>query len=166
MSRPVPSGGDAGPDAEALVANAIQDLVAARLGRGFVPLALLFGVGAVDVLRAAPGGWLLAGGALFASGAMLACGLRIVQRSLSRPDRPWMEFAMLTSVVPPVYALYVLGWRGLRALAEGLSSVGVLVAVLHVLVGVWLLRSWMRVVEIERLVEVMSVHSEGEGTSS
>lgn len=73
---------------------------------------------------------------------------------------------MLTSVVPPVYALYVLGWRGLRALAEGLSSVGVLVAVLHVLVGVWLLRSWMRVVEIERLVEVMSVHSEGEGTSS
>jgi len=143
------------------VATAVQDLVAKRLGRGFVPLAVLFAVGIVQRLVASSGGALpLSGGALVAGCAMLAYGLRISQNAFGRPHRPWMSAAMLGSLVPPIFALYVLAWRGLRQMAvgDGLSDVGVGIA--FAAVGTWVMRSWMKVVEVERLARVMTIDLE------
>ncbi|MGB1779917.1 MAG: hypothetical protein ACPHQP_10210, partial [Longimicrobiales bacterium] len=66
------------PDPREAVNAAIQNLMASRLGRGFVPLGLLFvwGVGSMFL----GGGVTLPGGAVAAAAAMLAYGLRIVQR--------------------------------------------------------------------------------------
>lgn len=140
----------------------MQDLVAARLGRGFVPLAILFVVGVVQpFLMPGSAGLVLPLGAVGAGCAMLAYGLRISQRAFDRPHRAWMSWAMLGSLVPPVFAVYVLGWLGLRQLAtsHGLadSALGIAFAVL----GTWAMRSWMKVVEVERLSQVMTMDMEG-----
>ncbi len=94
---------------------------------------------------------------------MLAYGLRIVQRALGRPHHAWMALAMATSVIPPFYALYVVGWRGLRGLALAPSWPAVVTATLSVALGVWVLRGWMKVVEIERLARIMTLKLDGEG---
>lgn len=147
------------------VGDAIQSLMASRLGRGFVPLAMLFALGLGTSLVGPHGGEAIAFGSILAGAAMLAYGLRIVQRALGRPNRPWMRLAMAASVVPPGYALYVLGWRGLRALA-GAGTLGALaLATLHFALGVWVLRVWMRVVEIERLAQVMTMNPNEDGGS-
>ena len=143
------------------IAEAIQGLMAGRLGRGFIPLALLFAWGAVEFLRG--GDLIVPLGAVAAAGAMLAYGLRIVQRALGRPHHAWMALAMATSVIPPIYALYVVGWRGLRGLAVAPSWPAILSATLSVGFGVWVLRSWMRVVEIERLARIMALKIDREG---
>ena len=140
---------------------AIQNLVASRLGRGFVPLGLLFawGVGAMFF----GGGVALPGGAVAAAAAMLAYGLRIVQRAFGRPKRPWMSLALAFSVVPPLYSIYVLGWLGLRGFTMGFGLSTILSATLSTALGVWALRSWMKVVEIERLAQIMTMNLDGEG---
>ena len=143
------------------IADAIQNLMASRLGRGFIPLAVLFAWGGVEFVGG--GGLVLPLGAVATGGAMLAYGLRIVQRAVGRPHRSWMGLAMATSVIPPIYSLYVLGWRGLRGLALGLSWPTVISATLSIGLGVWVLRSWMRVVEIERLAQIMTLKLDGEG---
>jgi hypothetical protein len=158
-----PLTGPSASDANRAVADAIQALMAARLGRGFLPVGILFSLGAVGAIRGVPTGMPLAIGAIATSAAMLGYGLRIVQRAIGRPDRLWMSLAMAGSVVPPLYALYVVGWLGLRQLTDFGSAIGWGLAILHVGVGVWVLRCWMRVVEIERLAQVMTFNLDGEG---
>jgi hypothetical protein len=149
-------------EARRVVATAVQDLVAKRLGRGFVPLGVLFIVGVAQRLAASGGGALwLSAGALATAGAMLAYGLRISQRAFGKPHTAWMSLAMLGSLVPLVFGLYVLGWLGLRRMAtgEGLTAIGVGIA--FAAMGSWVMRSWMKVVEVERLAQVMTMDLEG-----
>lgn len=144
-----------------VVASAVQDLVAKRLGRGFVPLGVLFALGIVEQLLVEDFAWpALSIGALAAGFAMLAYGLRISQRAFARPRAAWMSWAMLGSLVPPTFAVYVVGWRGLRELAtgEGLAAVGAGLG--FAVLGTWAMRSWMRVVEVERLAQVMTTDME------
>ncbi len=151
---------DSTPEAGRAVSDAIQRLMAARLGRGFVPLAGLFGWGLVGVVQG--GSPWMAVGAIATGGAMLAYGMRIVQKALGRSDRWWMTVAMATSLVPPAYALYVVGWVGLRGLGS-LELVPSLLAILGLGLGVWVLRAWMRIVEIERLARIMTGHVDDNG---
>ena len=102
-------------------------------------------------------------GALATAGAMLAYGLRIVQTAFGRERKPWMIAAMLGSVVPPLFALYLLGWRGLRGLVGGGGVGGTVLAILFIAAGGWVLRGWMRVVEVERLARVMALTMDEEG---
>ena len=148
-----------------VIGKAIEDIVAARLGRGFVPLGLL-GVVAVGEILAAEGGerpgWLLLGGAVASGVVMLAYGLRIVQKAFGHPRTFWAGAAMIGSPLPLVFSIYVFGVRGLRALASGGGLASIALAILFTAVGVWVLRSWMRVVEVERLARVMADNSEEE----
>lgn len=148
-------------DPRAAVLAAIHKLMAARLGRGFIPVALLFGSGAVGMLGGPGPGFPLALGAVLCSAASLAYGLRIVQKAVGSPSRLWWDAALLGSVVPPVYGVYVLGWLGLRGIAVspfGLPTIG---AALFCGIGVWVLRGWMRIVEIERLARIMTMNLDG-----
>lgn len=152
-----------------VVGRAVQDLAAVRLGRGLVPLALLFLVGLGQALDQAP--WspeavMLALGAIATGCAMLAYGQRAVQRAFGGPHRPWMSFAMAGSLVPPTFALYVLGWRGLRLLFAGAGAGSVIVALLFTATGIWVMRSWMKVVEVERLARTMSMGAGDSGGSA
>jgi hypothetical protein len=144
------------------VATAVQDLVAARLGRGFVPLAILFVTGIAEKI-VAPGFSVpaLSLGAVAAAGTMLAYGLRISQRAFARAERAWMAWAMVGSLVPPIFGLYVLAWRGLRQIASGSGPAGVAAGIAFAGIGVWAIRSWMKVVEVERLAQVMTADMEG-----
>ena len=147
-----------------VVGAAIQKTMAARLGRGFLPLALLATVAIAELITAGgwgAAGWVLLGGSASTAVAMLAYGLRVVQRTFGRSPRPWMIGAGVGGVVPPVFGVYVLGWRGLRAFATAEGVLGVLLATAFAAAGVWVLRSWMRVVEVERLASVMSNVHEG-----
>lgn len=149
------------PDPREAVNAAIQNLMASRLGRGFVPLGLLFvwGVGSMFL----GGGVTLPGGAVAAAAAMLAYGLRIVQRAFGRPDRLWMTLASVGSVIPPLFSVYVLGWLGLRGFTMGFGLSTFASATLSTALGVWSLQSWMKVVEIERLARLMTLNLDGEG---
>ncbi|GMV06118.1 MAG: hypothetical protein AMXMBFR53_23940 [Gemmatimonadota bacterium] len=139
-----------------VVGRAIQDLAAVRLGRGFVPLALLFLLGLGQML-ARSGGFVLAAGAPLSAGAMLAYGMRVVQRAFGRGGRPWMAAAAAAGLVPPAFGVYVLGWEGLRGVAQasGFASgaAGLLLAVL----GTWVLRAWMQILELRRLADTMAL---------
>lgn len=140
-----------------VVATAVQDLVATRLGRGFLPLAILFVIGVGEqVLADGFGSPVLAAGSLAAAATMLAYGLRISQRAFARPHRAWMSCAMAGSLVPFAFSLYVLGWRGLRQLALGGGAAGFGVGIAFAWLGTWAMRSWMKVVEVERLAKVMT----------
>jgi len=157
--QPAPPPGTPRPTPQLAVGIAIQNLAATRLGRGFVPLGILGAVGAVEVLVAGlstAAGWVLVLGAVATATEMLAYGQRVVQRTFGRPRKAWMKAAAVASVVPPVYAVYVLGWRGLRALATGPTLPEIVLAILLGWLGVWVLRCWTRVVELERLARVMT----------
>lgn len=149
------------PSPRQAVAHAVQNLVAARLGRGFVPLAVLFLIGAGEPFVVGARVPVLALGALAAAGAMLAYGLRISQRAFARPHRAWMSWARLGSLVPPLFSLYVLAWRGLRQLAAGGGLGGLGGGIAFAALGTWAMRSWMKVVEVERLAQVMTMDLEG-----
>lgn len=152
------------PNPHALVAETIQDLAATRLGRGFRPLAVLFVLGAVGVVSGVSGAVWVASGALATAGALLASAMRTVQRTIGRPERFWMAFVDTASLFPPLYGVLLVAWRGLRGMAVAGGPVAFLSAILHVVLGVWVLRGWVRVVEIEQLarVMVMNVDSAGE----
>ena len=143
---------------EQVVGRAIQELTAARLGRGFLPLALLMMAGIAQLFRDGDllGALLLALGGPVAGAVMLAYGMRVTQLAFGREERLWMSAAMLGSVVPPLFALYVLAWRGLRVFLTGSGFGGIAEALFFTLCGVWAMRSWMKVVEVERLSEVMA----------
>jgi len=150
-----------------VVGVAVQKLAAARLGRGFVPLAILLPAGVAQMLRdgyATPSAMILVVGAPLVALAMLAYALRIVQRAFGRPARAWMSLAMVGSLLPPTFAVYVFAWPGLRMLFGGGGLSGFASAVLFTVLGAWVLRSWMKVVQVERLARVMSMNlDDGEG---
>jgi len=149
------------PGAVPLVGQAIQNLAAARLGRAFVPLGLLFLVG-VGEIAMGTGGWPLAWGAPLAAGAMLAHGLRVVQQGFGRPRRPWMAFSHLVGVVPPVLGLYVFGWLGLRAFSVLHGVRDTLGALFFTLVGLWVLHGWSKLLELAGLADAM-ITTDGTG---
>lgn len=143
-----------------LVGRAIQELTAARLGRGLLPLVVTLVAGIAQLVSQgsnSPGAVTLIVGAAAAGAAMLAYGLRVTQQAFARPVRKWMSLAMLGSVIPPFFSLYVLGWQGLRSLAGGGDLPTLASGLLFTLLGIWLMRSWMRVVEVERLADVMQI---------
>jgi hypothetical protein len=134
----------------------IQDLMAGRLGRGFVPLGVLSVVGLLELLSidfiAGDGLVLvLVLGAIAAGVAMLSCGLRVSQLAFGRAKRPWMSAAMLFSLIPPGFAVYVLAWRGLRLFVVGTGVSGLATAGFFTVAGAWTMYSWTKVAELERL---------------
>lgn len=163
MRRPEPSAAS-----QQVIGRAIQDLMAARLGRGFIPLGILFAAGALEIVRSTGGfaSWTLALGALASTGAILAYGYRISQRAFGRESRVWMALAGYGSVVPPFFALYLIGWRGLRLMAPGGGFAGFALAILFALLGVWVLHCWVKVAELERLARIMTLNLDGEGGSA
>lgn len=138
------------------VGAAIQRMAAVRLGRAFVPLALLLLVGVGRMLTGG-GGLVLALGAPLAAGAMLAYGLRVVQTAFGRPRRGWMTAALAAGVIPPTYGIWVLGWLGLRTLADGGGATALLSGGLMALLGGWVVVGWLRILELARLAEVMAL---------
>ncbi|HSM61928.1 MAG TPA: hypothetical protein VK849_14060 [Longimicrobiales bacterium] len=158
--------GERAPRPERVIGVAIQDMAAARLGRAFVPLVLLLLTGLGEVLGSGSGGssgLVLALGAPLAGGAMLAHGQRIVQEAFGRPHRPWMTLAALGSVLPPALGVYVLGWRGLRGVAAWQGAASVLAGIVLTVLGAWLVRAWLRLMELQRLAEAMGPVGPDEG---
>jgi hypothetical protein len=148
--------------ATVVVGSAIQNLAAQRLGRGFVPLGLLCLVGLGEVLSGAGSGWLLALGAPLSAVAMVVFGMGVAQEAFGRPDRPWMKVGAVSSLLPPAFGLYVVGWRGLGAVAAWDGWGAGLGAVLIAALGAWALWAWFRLVELRRLAQAMTaedVHS-------
>jgi len=156
MTRPP----DLPPDAQQVVGKAIGDLAAVRLGRASIPLALLLLVGLGEMV-AQQRGWELAVGAPLAALAMLAHGMRVVQRAFGRPERAWMVVSRLSGILPLALGLYVLGWRGLRALSEFEGSPDLVSGLFFTFVGLWVLRAWAKLLELAPLADVMVM---GDGT--
>lgn len=146
------------PEPQQAVGDAIQKITAARLGRGFLPLALLAVTGIVQVGAGQVGGWSLIIGALATATAMLAFGLRNVQLAFGREQRTWMSAAMVGSFIPPVFTFYVFAWHGLREVATGDGTMMRLMGLLLTGLGLWALRSWMRVSEVHRLAQTMNLN--------
>lgn len=144
------------PSALQAVGRAVQDLAAVRLGRGFIPLTLLFLLGVGQMLTGSPG-FPVAVGAPVSAAAMLAYGLRVVQRAFGRAARPWMVLAVLGSLIPPLFGVYVMGWRGLRVVAQASGPGSILSGLVMVALGVWVLRSWVQLLELHRLADAMAV---------
>lgn len=94
---------------------------------------------------------------------MLAPGLRVVQRAFGRPRRWWMRLASVGSLVPPALSLWVIGWLGLRRLAHWSRPGPVLAGLAWSVLGAWVLKSWLRIVELERLAVVMGASDLPEG---
>ena len=143
---------------EQVVGRAIQELMANRLGRGFMPLALLSVVGLLDLLWfdfTGGDGFELVLGAIAAGVAMLCYGLRVSQLAFGHAQRPWMSAAMLFSLIPPGFAVYVLAWRGLRFFVVGSGVSGLATSIFFTLAGGWVMYSWTKVAELERLSLVM-----------
>jgi hypothetical protein len=141
-----------------VVGRVIQDLTAKRLGRAFLPVAVLTLAGLARLVLGGlgrPEPWVLALGGPLTAATMLAYGIRGVQRAFGRPRRPWMSVVGVASLVPPVFGVYVLGWLGLREMARGGAgslATGALLAAL----GVWTLLGWLRIMEVQRLADTMA----------
>ena len=151
------------PSTAEVVGPAIERLMVQRLGRGFLPVGFLGAAGLGRALQvgvdATTGGLTL--GAIVVAAAMLAYGMRVVQRAAGRPDRPWMAAAGVGSLVPLGYGAWILGWLGLRGLGAG--GWETVVAIVYTLLGVWLLRAWLRVVEVRRLAAAMIGPTDSDG---
>lgn len=144
---------------EQVVGIAVQDLAAARLGRGFLPIVGALAIGVAQLFTQGLGSReaiLLVVGAPLSAGAMLAHGLRIVQRAFGRPARPWMVAASLGTVLPPSFGLYLFGWRGLREIAVGGGFGAVALGVLFTALGLWALTTWMKLNELLPLARTMT----------
>ena len=154
---------DDAPAPQQAIGQAIQRITAARLGRGFLPLAALAVMGVVELGVAgldSRSGWILVAGSAATAAAMLAFGIRNVQLAFGRPLRAWMRAAMLASLVPPLFGFYVFAWRGLREVALGDGTTMRLAGVLLTALGLWALRSWMKLVEVQNLAQAMSLGSD------
>lgn len=138
----------------AVVGRAIQDMAAARLGRGFIPLALVFLLG-LGALLTGGRGLLLPLGAPVAAAAMLAYGLAVVRRAFGHPRRLWMTLASVAGVWPPLFGLYLTGWRGLKEIAGWGGMRAVVAGVVFTVLGLWVLRAWMKILELGRLADTM-----------
>ena len=155
-----PSDGDA-VDARRVVGSGVQTLAARRLGRGFVPLAVLFALGLVGVMRQGGGGSdhrLVAVGAVATAGAMLFQGLAAVRRALGRAGRAEALLTPLCVLIAYAFAFYVLAFEGLRPLARPLGdapAVTLLGAGLYSLLSGRLLWVLWRLSEVQSLARIM-----------
>ena len=164
MAQGYDGGMSGSPDTETQTAPqravgvAIQNLTAARLGRGFVPLGVLFlwGVAGLVGGGAGPEAWTFVFGAVGAGGAGLAYGLRNVQLTFGNPRRPWMAVARVGGVIPPALGLYLFAWTGLRVVAMWTSAGAGMGGVASSLLGMWVLRNWWKLLEIESLAQHMT----------
>ncbi len=150
---------------EQAVGRAIQELMASRLGRGFMPLGLLATVGLFELLSfdfIGGEGFTLVLGAVASGAAMLSYGLRVSQLAFGRAERPWMSAARLASLIPPGFALYVLAWRGLRFFVVGSGVSGLVTSIFFTVMGVWAMHAWMKIAELERLSLAMQSGANGE----
>jgi hypothetical protein len=123
----------------------------------------------LEVVRVAvgePGAAWLAAGALAAGGATLGYGMRTVQRVSGRASAAWMRVVFAASVIPPGFGLWILGWEGLRVIALRATGLSVAAAILHAGLGVWVLRTWLKVLEIERLAQIMLLNPNDDGGPS
>jgi hypothetical protein len=139
--------------------------MAARLGRGFLPLGLLVLVGLLEQVWpdfTGGGGLALGLGALTAGVSQLSFGLRVSQLAFARAHRPWMSAAMLFSLIPPGFALYVLAWRGLRFFVVGSGVPGLHTSFFFTVKSMLAMPSWMRIAELERLSLAMQSGANGE----
>lgn len=153
-------------DPSAGVRDAVQNLMAARLGRAFLPLAVVGAVHFGRIVVGVPGALWVALGAVAATLTTLSYGLRVVQRALERPDRLWMSVAGATNLIGPAFGLYLLGWEGLGRMTLGAEPLTIVLAILHVAFGVWVLRTWWQVMEIERLARIMLMNPNQDGGST
>ena len=60
-------------------------------------------------------------------------------------------------MLPPAFGIWVLGWLGLRAVAEGAGLVGVMSGLVLAGLGIWVLRGWVQILELHRLAETMAL---------
>lgn len=128
--------------------------MASRLGRAFLPLGVLSLVGLLELLSIdfiTGDGFVLVLGAIATGVAMLTYGLRVSQLAFGRAKRPWMSAAMLFSLIPPGFAVYVLAWRGLRLFVVGTGVSGLVTAGFFTVAGAWTMYAWTKVAELERL---------------
>lgn len=170
-STAAPSPVEPDDDTRAAVADVVQRMVAARLGRAFLPLAPIFLFGAVQMVRIGPlesDYAVLALGSLAAAGAMLLYGNGAVHRALGPSRRTEARLAIVAGIVPYVFALYVLAFRSFEPVAEALGGgleggIGpVVLAVLFGLVSGRLLWHLSRLTELHRLARTMVVPAPGE----
>ena len=66
-----------------------------------------------------------------------------------------MSAALLFSLIPPSFALYVLAWRGLRFFVVGSGVPGFVTSIFFTVVALWAMHSWTKVAELRRLSLVM-----------
>ncbi len=138
------------------IGPAIMKSMVPRLGRALVPIVIAWIVGWLQIARGAPGSAaVLLFGAPIAIGLLLVLSTSIVRNAFGRPLRPWMAVAPLGGVVPIVFGLYVLGWMGLRETAAGGSGVEIGIGLAMVVLGGWILRAVMNVIELQQLARVM-----------
>lgn len=146
------------PSPQQVVGGAVQELAATRLGRAFVPLTLLLLMGLGGILTGrGTESFLVAIGAPLSAGAMLAYGLRVAEWAFGRPRRAWMAWSAMAGILPPTYGIWVLAWLGLRGVAMGGGLAPVSAGVVSTALGFWTLRSWLRIVELQRLAEAMTL---------
>jgi hypothetical protein len=159
-----PSGGDAEQAMREAVAKAVRNLAARRLARGFLPLGLVFLFGAMQMaFRGALDGdyAVLTVGAMVAAGAMLVYGNGAVRRALGAQGAVAGWVTTTAGLVPYVFALYLLGFRGLRPLASSGPSVsgvvGRLVALGFLLVAAKLLWDLSHLTRLHILARTMTM---------
>ena len=148
----------------AAVAKVVQKMAAARLARGFLPLGVIFLFGTVQMALRGPlesDYALLALGSLGAAVAALVYGNGAVRRALGT-DGPGLTRAVtLLGLFPYAFALYLLGFRGLRLLSGGSGRadgpVGFVVAVVFVILAARILWDLSRLTRLHRLARTMTV---------
>ena len=72
-----------------------------------------------------------------------------------------MILSPVLGILPPVLGLYVLGWRGLGALSAVDGIPGAFSVVFFIVLGLWVLRAWAKLLELARLADTMVM---GDGT--
>lgn len=166
MSEP---GQEGRPDPARVITTAIRTLAANRLRRGAPPLGLLLVYGVAGAIVYGPRTadyLLLAGGALVTGLVLLWMGVRALLRARGRTGRSWMGLVHLGELVPVLYGVYLVFYRGLRPFgalpddwlwpaAEALA---------FVVLGAWVLRVTWQVAEVRRLAGEMAGPRDGEGT--
>jgi hypothetical protein len=144
-----------------------EDLLLDQLGRGSIPLVLVFALGSVrgfQVGFGSPEALPLLIGAVVSGVAMFLYALPTVQLSYGHRKQPWMPLAAIGGIVAYAFGLYlilVLGlWNQVRAPSLGGAGLGLF----FLLMGFWFLRGLGRVAELAKRID-RTIESDAESTS-